>query len=134
MYLLCRQRMRSYLHSWQQSHCYKIFWIWNKLTLQFWFVVNLILYWMFSAVLFLSIWYVKFCGYQKSILICLKSRKKKTKWCLICLLGAYKKQLADSHCNCHGFICWISLPLFLKTALTPSHGKFNIRDFRDQCI
>lgn len=49
----------------------------------------LFMYWTFSAVLYSSIWYVKFYRYQKSIPICWNQRKEKqavlnmSPWCVI---------------------------------------------------
>lgn len=45
------------------------------------------LYCMFPAMMFLSIWWVKFHGCKNLILMCLNCRREKQ--CLVCLLGTW---------------------------------------------
>lgn len=78
MCLFCRQRVRSCLYGWKKPPCHKVlseFGINSRFSFDLWWIR--FMYWMFSAALFSSIWYVKFHRYQKSILICWNWGKEK---------------------------------------------------------
>lgn len=78
MCLFCRQRVRSCLYGRKKPPCPKVlseFEIDSRFSFDLWWIR--FMYWMFSAALFSSIWYVKFHRYQKSILICWNWGKEK---------------------------------------------------------